>query len=110
MSVPGTRRRHARKLAALKILELDDRRKQALALIVKSGGHDGDHHKAWVLDQVCRILTGCPIVKKTAQDCYGKDYEYDALGESDEYKELVRDARAGEDGPNTHSWDEGIPP
>lgn len=58
----------------------------ALALIVRYGGIDGAHHKAWVLDQVVRALT------------------------ADGYAEWVLDARGGEDGPNTYSWDVGTPP
>lgn len=58
----------------------------ALELIVQYGGIDGDHHKAWVLDQVTRVLAGA------------------------EYGALVKEAKAGEDGPETYGWDEGIAP
>lgn len=30
----------------------------ALVTIIRFGGIDGDHHKAWVIDQVTRCLTG----------------------------------------------------
>jgi hypothetical protein len=66
--------------------ELACRAARALELIVRFGGIDGAHHKAWVLDQVTRVLT------------------------EESYEDLVREARAGEDGPETYSWDEGIPP
>jgi len=59
---------------------------KAIELAVRYGGIDGDHHKAWVIDQMVRALAG------------------------DGYEELVREAKAGEDGPETYSWDEGIPP
>jgi heterodisulfide reductase subunit C len=64
----------------------EEKIKKALDVIRQFGGIDGDHHKAWVLDQAVRALTG----KK--------------------YAEWVKDARDGEDGPNTYDWDVGIPP
>lgn len=64
----------------------DERIKQALDMIVQFGGIDGAHHKDWVLDQVTRILAG------------------------DGYEKLVADAKAGEDGPETYSWEVGIAP
>jgi hypothetical protein len=66
---------------------------KALEVAVSFGGIDGDHHKSWVIDQMVRCLTGCPV-----------------LGESDEYRKLVTDACAGEDGPETYSWETGIAP
>jgi hypothetical protein len=53
----------------------------ALDLIRRYGGIDGDHHKAWVLDQVARLLAG-----------HG-------------YDRLVEDVRAA-----GYRWDEGIAP
>jgi len=64
----------------------DDRIVRALALAVQYGGIDGDHHKAWVIDQMVRILAG------------------------DGYDKLVAYAREGEDGPETYDWDVGIAP
>lgn len=60
----------------------------ALDLISRYGGIDGEHHKTWVLDQVVRML----------------------LGSDTEYQRWVVDQKAGEDGPDTYSWDVGIPP
>ena len=60
--------------------------KQAIKLAVQYGGIDGDHHKAWVIDQMVRVLAG------------------------DEYDQVVKDARQGEDGPHTYSWDCGVAP
>ncbi|MDE2107558.1 MAG: hypothetical protein KGL39_60760 [Patescibacteria group bacterium] len=62
------------------------RRQMAIDLAVRFGGIEGDHHKAWVIDQMVRILAG-------------KDYE-----------EIVRRAKAGEDGPDTYRWDTGVAP
>lgn len=58
----------------------------ALEVIEHYGGFDGEHHKAWVIDQVARVLTG------------------------DRYAQWVIDMKGGEDGANTYGWDEGIPP
>ena len=58
----------------------------ALECAREYGGIDGGHHKAWVIDQMCRALLG------------------------DRYDEFVRKAKEGEDGPDTYEWDEGIAP
>ena len=82
----------------------------ALTVAVSYGGIDGDHHKAWVIDQMVRALTGCLMVQKMAYDSSGRRYRYAARGTSAEYRDLVHDACDGEDGPNSSSWDEGTPP
>lgn len=76
-----------------------ERIQKALDLAVRYGGIDGDHHKAWVIDQMVRALTGCPLVAATG-----------CQGESDEYRALVAAAKDGTDGPDTYDWDCGIPP
>jgi hypothetical protein len=82
----------------------------ALDVAVGYGGIAGDHHKAWVIDQMVRRLTGCPIVEKSAVDAHGNRYTFDALGESEAYKSLVAAACDGEFGPNTYEWEVGIAP
>lgn len=59
---------------------------EAIELAVQYGGIDGSHHKDWVIDQMVRILAG------------------------DDYESIVANAKAGEDGPETYSWEEGIAP
>ncbi len=83
---------------------------KALAFAVRHGGHDGSHHKAWVIDQMVRALTGCPVEQRSAVDARRQPYTYDAQGESEEYLGLVADACDGDDGPETYEWDVGIPP
>jgi hypothetical protein len=61
---------------------------------------DGAHHKMWVIDQMVRALTGCPVVTRDAVDYKGVPYSYEAQGESAEYAEWIGDS----------SWDEGIAP
>lgn len=91
-------------------MSTEDRIQKALSFINDNGSFDGGHHKQWVLDQVVRILTGCPMVTEKANDYQGKPYEYEAQGESEEYQEWVRKHRDGEDGPETYNWDTGIAP
>lgn len=76
---------------------------RALKLAVKYGGIDGDHHKAWVIDQMVRELTGCPTVRRMSPCSWadGRKHRTSGLGESKEYLELVRKAREGEDGPES---------
>ena len=59
---------------------------EAITIAVKYGGIDGEHHKTWVIDQMVRALAG------------------------DRYETIVKDAKAGEDGPETYAWDVGIAP
>ena len=65
---------------------------------------DGDHHKMWVIDQMVRALTGCPMVQVNATDVRGVPYTYEKQGESDEYREFI----AGDE--DCGEWDEGIAP
>jgi hypothetical protein len=64
----------------------EERIEKAIELAVRYGWIDGGHHKAWVIDQVIRILAG------------------------DNYGTIVAESKAGEDGPDTYSWDVGIAP
>ena len=74
---------------------------KALAVALECGQIDGAHHKAWVIDQMVRALTQCPMVMVSAVDCNGVPYEYDTQGESEAYKNFV--LKHG-------SWDTGIAP
>lgn len=72
---------------------------------VRNGVDDGDHHKMWVIDQMVRALTGCPVVTLRSRfpDVHGNHYDFQGQGESDEYRAFI--ASQGEWG-----WDEGIAP
>lgn len=93
-----------------RLIELGDKVHKALLVAAQYGGYDGSHHKMWVIDQMVRELTGCPLVKATAKGYKGVEYEFEELGESEAYREWVRNVEDGEDGPNSYSWDEGCPP
>jgi hypothetical protein len=68
--------------------------------IARDWVYDGDHQKMWVIDQMVRTLTGCPIVARPVPgSATGETYE--AQGESDAYRRFV--AEVGD-------WDEGIAP
>ena len=67
---------------------MTDNEKKVLELATEGIFTDGSHHKQWYLDQIVRILTGSEI----------------------EYLMWVDKSQAGEDGPRTYSWDEGIAP
>jgi hypothetical protein len=88
---------------------MEERIQKALD-IAHSAGHDGEHHKMWVVDQMIRALTGCPMVEGSAIDAYGRPYTFEEQGESDEYREWVREQKDGEDGPDTYAWDTGVAP
>lgn len=90
--------------------EAQKRIKEALDHAFSYGGFDGAHHKMWCIDQMVRALTGCPMVEKEAVDVNGKTYKYKTQGESPDYLEWVKTYNDGEDGPETYSWDPGIPP
>lgn len=59
---------------------------QAIYLAVQYGGIDGEHHKAWVIDQMVRVLAG------------------------NDYATIVANAKSGGDGADTYDWNEGIAP
>lgn len=67
----------------------------------EDGVYDGAHHKDWVIDQMVRALTGCPMVTKAGKDYLGAIYSYEAQGESGEYLRFVHEIGG---------WDEGIAP
>ena len=87
-----------------------DRVQAAINMAVSYGGIDGGHHKAWVIDQMVRLLTDCEYETVEAEDYKGNKYTYDKLNEGKKYKKLVADACNGEDGPDTYEWDIGCPP
>ncbi len=58
----------------------------ALDVALQYGQTDGAHHKAWVIDQMIRHLTGR------------------------EYHRTVKMHNAGVDGPETYTWDTGTAP
>ena len=73
---------------------------------IQEGVPDGDHHKAWMIDQIVRILTGCPDEKMTSP----AGHTFTTRGMSDQYFQFLQEYTAGDDGPHTYQWDTGTPP
>ncbi len=85
----------------------------AMYFIGRYGQIDGDHHKAWVLDQVARILKGTPlIVKQASWDDGQKEYRVRTQDEpSSEYAKWVTEMLGESDGDEyEYSYEEGIAP
>lgn len=61
-------------------------RERAIELALRYGGNDGEHHKAWVIDQMVRILAG------------------------DDYDKIILEACKDEDGSIVYSWYVGVAP
>jgi hypothetical protein len=53
---------------------------------MRYGQVEGEHHKAWVIDQVTRALFG------------------------EAYEKYVAAYKKGDAGPNTHEWNESVAP
>lgn len=70
----------------LQLAASEKRVEEALDTAIRYGQIDGAHHKTWVIDQVVRTLLG------------------------DKYDATIAESNAGEDGPNTYTWDTGIAP
>lgn len=64
----------------------EEKIQEALRLAMRYGGVSGDHHKAWVIDQMVRVLAG------------------------ESYEIFVAMAKDGEEGADTYAWNEGIAP
>ena len=83
----------------------------ALHWIELYGGIHGEHHKAWVLDQIARILNGTPVIISEAKWETGHTEIRVGLDEpSQSYIAWVTGWCDGEDGPDTYEYDVGISP
>lgn len=79
--------------------------------IERYGGIDGDHHKAWLIDQTVRILTETKVLIKIAEWEDGTREDRFTLEEPPaEYWSLVKEMKGGEDGPDSYGYDFGISP
>ena len=78
---------------------------KALEYADSYGGIDGGHHKMWVIDQMVRALTDCPMIDDHAYDYKQRLYSFKRQGESKTYKKFVQDRK-----DSGHDWDEGIAP
>lgn len=86
----------------------------AMEFIERYGQTDGGHHKAWVLDQVARILKGTPVQIRLAKWSDGEQAYRICTVEpaSEEYLAWV-ELMLGEEDPTfgrEYSYDEGCAP
>lgn len=77
-------------------------------------GIDGEHHKAWVLDQMSRILKGTPVIVEFASWDNGEtQYRYWTGEPTKEYHDWVASCRGAYDEDEDsyeYDYDEGIAP
>lgn len=84
-------------------MENNQKIKNAIECLMHCGQFDGSHHKMWTIDQAIRILCGGEFDEAYSCSKYGTE-------PTEEYIKLIEAYKAGEDGPNTYLWDEGIAP
>lgn len=85
----------------------------AILFIEMYGQIDGEHHKAWVLDQVTRILKGTSVVVKLARWSNGEEeYRFHTNDiPSPEYLAWVEEMLGDEvDGEREYDYYKGIAP
>ena len=101
---------------------MTEKKKIALALEL-AGCPDGEHHLHYIIDQMVRALTGCPVTEKSFTDCNGLVYNAEVQGESEEYEVWVARYEGdctcclhdGEDDCvddcecDVYEWDVGVP-
>lgn len=79
-------------------------------------GIDGSHHKDWVFDQIARVRHGTPIIIKEATwaevdgNIAERNWRIETGEPSQKYIDWVAEMKAGDDGPDTYEYDEGIVP
>jgi hypothetical protein len=83
---------------------------KALSIAMQYSGVDDYQHKAWVIDQMVRALTGCPVVTGQMLDTNNKPCIYMYQSKNEEYLKFVTDAKRGEHGEDVYYWEEGIAP
>lgn len=80
----------------------------ALQYAYRFAGSDGADHKMWVIDQMVRCLTGCPLATVIDND---GDPVYELVGVSADYELWVDAAKSGgTDNPDEYDWETGTAP
>ena len=62
---------------------------RALTLAKNEAMTDGSQHKMWVIDQMVRVLLGCPDIEEQSIGSDGKPFNRKVKGESQAYLEFV---------------------
>jgi len=81
----------------------EERIKKALEIAADWGMIDDAYHKMWVIDQMVRTLTSCPVRRERTIDGRGNSCILEYMGKSKEYQEWLQNG----DG---HDWDVGVAP
>lgn len=82
-----------------------------LYFIEKYGQIDGGHHKAWVLDQIARILNDAPITCMEARWENGYTELRPTVGTSVAYEEWVQEMEGQDDDDEYfYGYDAGVAP
>jgi hypothetical protein len=76
---------------------------KALEIAEVWGNVDSASKKMWVIDQMVRTLTGCPVIRKKEQRETGP-HEYMARGTSERYQDFIERVSW------SIGWDEGVAP
>ncbi len=79
----------------------------AMELIQRYGQIGGDHHKAWVLDRVARVLKGAPVTVTEARWSNGETEERFTVGTCEAYEQWVIEMKSG---GGEEDYDEGVAP
>jgi hypothetical protein len=87
-----------------------DRIRNALAVAMRSGGIEGEHHRTWVIDQMVRALTGCAMLVEIDDLDAPPGMVDPSVPPTAEYEAWVAEHNAGEDGAETYTWETGIAP
>ena len=86
----------------------------AMLYIENYGQIDGDHHKAWLIDQVARILRGTPVKLSVAKWSLGNKELRFTLGEPSmaylEWRRSMLGVRDPVTGEYEYDYNEGIAP
>lgn len=84
----------------------DPKIQRAIDIASKMSAYEGDHHKAYVIDQMIRALTGCMVTKTISINRGGVPQEVEVMEVSEEYLRFV--SRYEEEA--SWGWDTGIAP
>lgn len=84
----------------------------ALFYLERYGQFDGDHHKAWTLDQIARALKGgVPEIREASWSNGEKELRFGSLPETPAYRAWVKEMLGSdENGDPEYDYAVGTPP
>jgi hypothetical protein len=108
LSTPNAPVADTAEVAELPVRTPEERIAKALAHVVDYGLLTDPAHKDWLIDQMVRALTGCPVVHKSPETG-GPAYTYSVQGESEAYRQVIAKACANA-GAGVEKWPTGETP